>query len=91
MRTSKVLQVRYKGDLVGTLATTADRRVAFAYEDSWLENGFSISPFSLPLRKQVFFPTKNYFRSGMGKRRCAHIIDEIEETVGEMLGRYLHL
>lgn len=66
MRTGKVLQVRYKGDLVGTLATTADRRIAFAYEDSWIENGFSISPFSLPLRKQVFFPPKNYFRGLFG-------------------------
>ena len=66
MRTGKVLQVRYKGDLVGTLATTADRRIAFAYEDSWIENGFSISPFSLPLQKQVFFPPKSYFRGLFG-------------------------
>lgn len=66
MRTAKVLQVRYKGDLVGTLATTADRRIAFAYEDSWIRNGFSISPFSLPLRKQVFFPVKNHFRGLFG-------------------------
>ncbi len=66
MRTGKVLQVRYKGRLVGTLASTADRRIAFAYEDDWLRDGFSISPFSLPLRKQVFFPVKNYFRGLFG-------------------------
>ncbi len=66
MRTDKVLQVRYKKDPVGTLAMTADRRIAFAYEDSWIEKGFSISPFSLPLRKQVFFPSKNYFRGLFG-------------------------
>ncbi len=66
MRTGKVLQVLYKGDLVGTLAMTADRRIAFAYEDGWIRDGFSISPFSLPLRKQVFFPVKNYFQGLFG-------------------------
>ena len=39
---------------VGTLAETADRRVAFAYSDEWLETGFSISPFSLPVEQKVF-------------------------------------
>ncbi len=66
MRTGKVLQVLYKGDLVGTLAMTANRRIAFAYEDGWIRDGFSISPFSLPLRKQVFFPVKNYFQGLFG-------------------------
>lgn len=38
----------YLGErLVGTLAETADHRVAFAYADAWLEGGFAISPFSL--------------------------------------------
>ena len=32
----------------------------------WLENGFSISPFSLPLKKQVFLPTKDYFSGLFG-------------------------
>ena len=27
----------------------------------WLASGFSISPFSLPLKKQVFLPMKDYF------------------------------
>ena len=34
---------------VGTLAETADRRVAFAYSDEWLDSGFAVSPFSLPV------------------------------------------
>ena len=41
-----------------------------------------------PGRKQLLAVGEG---TGMGKRRCARIIDEIEETVGEMLGRYLHL
>ena len=47
--------------LVGTLAMTADHKAAFQYDDEWLESGFAISPFSLPLKKQVFVPTKDYF------------------------------
>lgn len=41
---------------VGTLALYKERYAAFAYSDEWLENGFSISPFSLPLEKKVFIP-----------------------------------
>lgn len=46
---------------VGTLALTADRKGAFEYTDEWITHGFSISPFSLPLKKQVFIPQKDYF------------------------------
>ena len=28
---------------VGALAETADHRVAFAYSDAWLEDGFAVS------------------------------------------------
>lgn len=42
--------------LVGTLTLYKERYVAFAYTDEWLETGFSISPFSLPLEKKVFIP-----------------------------------
>lgn len=56
---------------VGTLAETADRRVAFAYSDEWLETGFSISPFSLPVEQKVFVPTATHFnpRSPHGERQ----------------------
>lgn len=61
MKTNKHLQVFYKNALVGTLALTGNHKAAFEYADDWLENGFSISPFSLPLKKQVFVPAKDYF------------------------------
>lgn len=51
---------------VGTLAETADRRVAFAYSDEWLETGFSISPFSLPVEQKVFVPTATHFQGLWG-------------------------
>ena len=47
---------------VGTLAETADRRVAFAYSDEWLETGFSISPFSLPVEQKVLCRLQRIFR-----------------------------
>lgn len=47
------LQVLYDGRIVGHLALTPDRKIAFEYSEEWLERGFSISPFSLPLKEQV--------------------------------------
>lgn len=55
------LKVKYKDLLVGVLALTKNKKVAFSYDDMWLENGFSISPFSLPLEKKVFIPEKYHF------------------------------
>ena len=52
----KYLKVFYNDIIVGTLAKTPERVVAFEYDSDWLNNGFSISPFSLPLVKKVFIP-----------------------------------
>jgi serine/threonine-protein kinase HipA len=37
---------------------TPDKRIAFQYLSEWQKNGFSISPFSLPLRNDVFVPNE---------------------------------
>ena len=55
------LEVRMDDRLVGTLALTANHKVAFSYSEEWLEHGFSVSPFSLPLKNEVFVPKKDYF------------------------------
>ena len=47
--------------LVGTLAMTADHKAAFQYDDEWLESGFAISPFSLPLKKASVCSNKRLF------------------------------
>ena len=52
----RYLKVFYNDTLVGTLAKTPDRLVAFEYDNEWIANGFSISPFSLPLQKKVYLP-----------------------------------
>lgn len=66
MKTDKYLHVLYKGKNVGTLALTDGRKTAFEYHEQWIEEGFAISPFSLPLKKQVFIPQKNYFHGLFG-------------------------
>ena len=57
----RYLKVFYNDILVGTLAKTPERVVAFEYDSDWLSNGFSISPFSLPLIKKVFIPKYDPF------------------------------
>lgn len=42
---------------VGTLAEYERGLIAFEYSQKWLESGFSISPFSLPLEKKLFVPS----------------------------------
>jgi serine/threonine-protein kinase HipA len=50
------LAVRYNGKSVGMMALYRENRVAFEYSKEWLNEGFSISPFSLPLEQRVFIP-----------------------------------
>ncbi len=80
MRIDKKLQVFYKERLVGTLVMTREHKAAFAYDDGWLEDGFSISPFSLPLKKQVFVPVKDYFQGLFG---C--FADSLPDAWGNLL------
>lgn len=50
------LDVFYHDRHVGTMALYQNRQAAFEYSDDWIADGFSISPFSLPLEKRVFMP-----------------------------------
>ena len=52
----KQLQVLYEGRTVGTMALYRKHLAAFQYSEEWIADGFSISPFSLPLGKKVFVP-----------------------------------
>lgn len=56
MNKIKSLQVFYNEKKVGTVALMKNNIMAFEYDSNWITNGFSISPFSLPLKKQVFIP-----------------------------------
>ena len=63
---NKILHVIYKNKEVGRLAQTKDNLCAFEYDAQWLLNGFSISPFKLPLDKKVFIADKEPFNGNFG-------------------------
>lgn len=54
MREINKLDVLLGERTVGTLASTVDGLAAFQYSPEWLNSGFAISPFSLPLESRVF-------------------------------------
>lgn len=60
------LFVRYNGRLVGTMALYKDSLTAFEYDREWINDGFSISPFSLPLEQKVFIPKWDPFEGIYG-------------------------
>lgn len=61
MERYKVLEACIDGRKAGTLALYKGRLAAFEYDAEWLRDGFSISPFSLPLQKKVFIPKPDPF------------------------------
>ena len=60
------LTVLYHGRRVGQMALVQNRIAAFEYDKDWLSDGFSISPFSLPLEKKVFMPKLDPFEGLFG-------------------------
>ncbi len=82
------LEVYYHGCLVGYLAETPDHMIAFQYSDSWLRDGFSISPFSLPLKNNVFIPPEKCRQRFGGL--FGVFADSLPDSWGELLlDRYL--
>lgn len=66
MNSYENLKVYFNDLIVGTLAKTNNNAIAFEYDNEWLNNGFSISPFSLPLEKKVFLPKYEPFNGLFG-------------------------
>ncbi|MDR0967871.1 MAG: type II toxin-antitoxin system HipA family toxin [Rickettsiales bacterium] len=63
---NKVINVFYHGHKVGRLASSPERVLAFEYDAGWLSDGFSISPFHLPLEKKVFIAPTEPFGGNFG-------------------------
>ena len=57
----KKLTVKYNGKIVGYLAELENGKLAFQYDEKWVKNGFSISPFSLPLDTSIRYGDKDLF------------------------------
>lgn len=76
----KSLKVKYKDQYVGTLALTNHGKVAFSYDHEWMNHGFSISPFSLPLDPKVFIPDNYHFNGLFGI-----FADSLPDAWGQLL------
>src|SRR5690554_1206819 len=59
--TIKKMDVIFNNKNVGYLELFEEGRVAFQYAHSWLNEGFPISPFSLPLSNNVYISDSPYF------------------------------
>lgn len=66
MNSANKINVFINNSLVGSIAMTNDWLCAFQYSKEWLETGFSISPFELPLKNDLFLAKKNPFNGNFG-------------------------
>ncbi len=74
------LTVFYHGQPVGDMVLADNRLAAFEYNKNWLLDGFSISPFSLPLEKKVFMPKYDPFEGLFGV-----FVDSLPDGWGRLL------
>ncbi len=75
----KKLLVKYNGVEVGVLSNL-EGQIAFQYTEEWVTNGFSISPFSLPLSREIYISHKPNFQGLFG---VFH--DSLPDGWGELL------
>lgn len=66
MNSIRQIEVIYDNRPVGRMALSKDGLCAFEYSNEWLNSGFSISPFELPLRQGVFIAKPRQFEGGFG-------------------------
>lgn len=77
--------VKYNGQTVGYLAELEEGVFGFQYDENWCKNGFSISPFSLPLHRDIFVSKSKHFEGLYGV-----FWDSLPDGWGELLvKRYL--
>ncbi|MDY0217236.1 MAG: type II toxin-antitoxin system HipA family toxin [Bacteroidales bacterium] len=66
MKNIKLVEVHVHNQLVGKLAQTENGSCAFEYDANFIQNGFSISPFELPLKNGVFLAKQSPFNGNFG-------------------------
>jgi serine/threonine-protein kinase HipA len=66
MKHLKLVDVFIHNQLVGKLAQTENGCCAFEYDAGFIQNGFSISPFELPLQNGVFIAKATPFNGNFG-------------------------
>lgn len=88
MEKVKKLTVIYNGSTVGYLAEVSELRTGFQYDEQWLKNGFSISPFSLPLSNEIYYCAKSTFGGLYGVFNESLSVGCGELLVKRMLAKY---
>ncbi|MDZ4195900.1 MAG: type II toxin-antitoxin system HipA family toxin [Candidatus Izemoplasmatales bacterium] len=78
----KRLVVQYNDKVVGFLEELSNKSIAFQYDEDWMTNMFSISPFHLPLSDKVYISKSEYFSGLFG---VFH--DSLPDGWGEQLVR----
>lgn len=78
----KRLVVKYNNKVVGFLEELSNKSIAFQYDEDWMINGFSISPFHLPLTNKVYISKSDYFSGLFGVFQ-----DSLPDGWGELLMR----
>ena len=66
MNNIKKILIHFGDRTVGTMVLTNDLLCAFQYDKKWITNGFSISPFELPLKNDVFIAKRSPFDGNFG-------------------------
>lgn len=66
MNQIQVIEVFMQAQKVGRMVLTSDYLCAFEYDIDYLQTGTSISPFHLPVRKEVFLAKRTPFEGGFG-------------------------
>lgn len=66
MNTTDKVIVKCRGREVGAIVLTPQGLCAFEYAPDWIADGFSISPFELPLKQGVFIARPDPFGGGFG-------------------------
>lgn len=66
MKNVSELNVYYRDREVGELLYDNNKQIVFSYTKEWLENGFSISPLSLPLEEKIFVSEWEPFKGIFG-------------------------
>lgn len=61
-----LLEVYLNESRVGRIALTPEELCAFEYDAEWLKNGYSISPFYLPLKPGLMIAKRDPFRGNFG-------------------------
>lgn len=66
MNSLKQIEIKISDQIVGRMVLNNENLCAFEYDSQWIRNGFSISPFELPLKSGVFIAKPSPFGGGFG-------------------------